>query len=59
MSITKLNKVLTDSVNDLKAKGTAKGAEMIVSGMKPAEGNNGVRYFVEGFGDSEFVKNEL
>ena len=56
MSISKLNKVLTASVNDLKAKGTAKGDEMVVTGMKPAEGKNGVRYFVEGFGNKEFVK---
>ncbi len=56
MSITKLNKILTDSVADLKAKGSAKGAEMVITGMKPAEGENSVRYFVEGYGNKEFVK---
>jgi len=56
MSITRLNKVLTDAVNDLKEKGTAKADEMIITGMKPAVGGDGVRYFVEGFGDREFVK---
>ncbi len=56
MSITKLNKVLTNSVNELKAKGTAKGDEMVITGMKAAEGDKGVRYFVEGYGDIEFVK---
>ena len=56
MSITKLNKILTDSVADLKAKGSAKGAEMVITGMKPAEGEKSVRYFVEGYGDKEFVK---
>ena len=56
MSIERLNKVLTDAVNDLKTKGTAKGDEMVITGMKPAAGENGVRYFVEGFGNKEFVK---
>ncbi len=56
MSITKLNKILTDSVADLKVKGSAKGDEMVITGMKPAEGKNSVRYFVEGYGDKEFVK---
>jgi glycine C-acetyltransferase len=56
MSITKLNKILTDSVADLKAKGSAKGDEMVITGIKPAEGRKSVRYFVEGYGEKEFVK---
>ncbi len=56
MSIKKLNKVLTDAVNDLKEKGTAKADEMVITGMKPAEGKKGVRYFVKGYGDREFIK---
>ena len=56
MSITKLNIILTDSVADLKAKGSAKGDEMVIVGMKPAAGEKSVRYFVEGYGDKEFVK---
>ena len=56
MSITKLNIILTDSVADLKAKGSAKGDEMVIVGMKPAAGEKSVRYFVEGYGDMEFVK---
>ncbi|MBC8479298.1 MAG: aminotransferase class I/II-fold pyridoxal phosphate-dependent enzyme [FCB group bacterium] len=56
MSITKLNAVLKTAVDDLKAKGTAKGKEMVVTGIKPATATNGPRYFIEGFGDKEFVK---
>jgi len=56
MSITKLNKILTDSVTDLKTKGSAKGNEMVITGMKPATSEKSVRYFVEGYGDKEFVK---
>ena len=56
MSITKLNKILNDTVADLKTKGSAKGDEMVITGMKPAAGEKSVRYFVEGYGDKEFVK---
>ncbi|NOZ08416.1 MAG: aminotransferase class I/II-fold pyridoxal phosphate-dependent enzyme, partial [FCB group bacterium] len=56
MSITKLNKILSSAVAELNEKGTAKGRETVITGMKPAEGANGVRYFVEGYGDREFVK---
>jgi len=52
----RLNKALTVNLNDLKAKGTAKGAEMVVTGVKPAEGANGPRYFIEGHGKQEFIK---
>ena len=56
MSITKLNKILNDSVAELKAKGSAKGDEMVITGIKSAEGEKGVRYYVEGYGINEFVK---
>ena len=56
MSITKLNKILADSVADLKANGSAKGDEMVITGMKPATDEISARYFVEGYGDKEFVK---
>ena len=56
MSIERLNKVLTAAVNDLKEKGTAKADEMVITGMKPADGELGVRYYVEGYGDKEFIK---
>ena len=56
MSIDRLNKVLTDAVTDLKTKGTAKAEEKVTIGMKPVSGKNGVRYFVDGFGNTEFIK---
>ena len=56
MSITKLNKILIDNVSDLKTKGIAKGDEMVIAGIKSAEGEKGVRYFVEGYGNTEFIK---
>lgn len=56
MSIDKLNKVLIDHVNDLKAKGTAKGDEMVITKVIPASKDHGPRFLVEGYGDKEFMK---
>jgi len=55
-SIDKLNKVLTANVTELTASGRAKGAEMVVTGIKPAQGTYGPRYYLEGFGKKEFIK---
>ena len=43
-------------MGELKAKGTAKGEEMIITAVKPAEGKRGPRYYVEGEGDKGFIK---
>jgi len=56
MSIKNLNNALNQGLNELKAKGTAKGKEMVITGVKPAGGKNGPRYFIEGEGDKEFIK---
>ncbi len=56
MSITRLNAVLKAAVDDLKTKGIAKGEEMVVTGIKPAAETTGPRYFIEGFGNKEFIK---
>ena len=56
MSIKNLNNALNQGLNELKAKGTAKGKEMVITGVKPAGGKNGPRYFIEGEGDREFIK---
>ena len=56
MSLQKLNSVLQLELNDIYEKGTAKGKEMVISGVKPAEGHSGPRYFVEGAGNKEFLK---
>jgi glycine C-acetyltransferase len=51
-----LNAVLKAAVDDLKAKGTAKGREMVITGLKPATETHGPRYFIEGHGDTEFIR---
>jgi glycine C-acetyltransferase len=56
MSILKLNDTLQLELDDLYKTGTAKGKEMVITGVKPAEGNKGPRYFVEGKGDKEFLR---
>ena len=56
MSVKNLNNALDQTLNELKAKGTAKGKEMVITGVKPAGGKNGPRYYIEGEGDKEFIK---
>ncbi|MEE4165032.1 MAG: aminotransferase class I/II-fold pyridoxal phosphate-dependent enzyme, partial [Desulfocapsaceae bacterium] len=56
MSIDRLNTVLKAAVDELKTRGTAKGKEMVVTGIKPATETHGPRYFIEGYGDREFIR---
>lgn len=56
MSVKNLNNALDRALNELKQKGTAKGKEMVITGVKPAGGKNGPRYYIEGEGDKEFIK---
>jgi len=51
-----LERVLNESLNDLKTKGTFKGKETLITGIKPAEPGKGPRYYIEGQGDKEFLK---
>lgn len=56
MSVGKLEQALNRDLDVLKQKGTAKGKEMVITGVKPAEGRYGPRYYIEGGGDKEFIK---
>lgn len=56
MSIKKLNALLKGAVDELKARGTAKGKETVVTSIKPATAKNGPRYFIDGYGDKEFIR---
>jgi len=56
MPVEKLNNVLTNALETLKEKGTAKGKEMVITGVKPAEGEKGPRYYIGGKGKQEFIK---
>jgi glycine C-acetyltransferase len=56
MSLQKLNDALQLELDGLYKTGSAKGKEMVITGVKPAEGNKGPRYYVEGEGNKEFLK---
>jgi glycine C-acetyltransferase len=56
MALDKLNTVLTADLKELTASGRAKGAELVITGVKPASGKFGPRYFVDGYGEKEFIK---
>lgn len=56
MPLERLDKVLKIVVEELTTKGTAKGKEMVITGIKPAEGEKGPRYYIESEGDKEFLK---
>ena len=51
MSLQKLNDALQLELDGLYKAGSAKGKEMVITGVKPAEGNKGPRYYVEGESD--------
>lgn len=56
MALEKFEKVLSDELNDLKVKGTLKGKETVVSGVKTGDGKKGTRYFLEDFPGKEFIR---
>lgn len=53
--MTKLENALNAYVDDVKAKGTAKGAEMVITEIIPPKDGNGPRYVVEAY-KQQFIK---
>jgi len=56
MPLHRLTGVLRDHVSDLETKGTAKGAESVVTVVTPPRGERGPRFRLEGQGDREFIR---
>ena len=56
MSVEKLESILAEKLETLKQKGALKGREMVITGIKPAVGEKGPRYIIEGFGQKELVR---
>lgn len=56
MAVTKLDLTLRRAVEALVEKGTAKGQEMVVTGIESARGEKGPRYYIEGHGDKAFIR---
>lgn len=56
MPLTRLSQVLDAHVAGLEEAGTAKGAESIVVDVRPAEGDRGPRFLLQGEGEREFFR---
>ena len=56
MALEKLNKALQVEIDDLFAKGTAKGKELEITDIIKPSGKKGPRYLIEGYGDKQFIK---
>jgi len=56
MSLSKIETLISGELDGLKASGTFKGNEMVISGVIQAHDNKGPRYLVEGYENQEFIK---
>lgn len=56
MGLEKLENALNAEVGELVSKGTAKGKEAIIVGVKKPEGKKGPRYLLKGHGEKEFLR---
>src|SRR5690554_3592458 len=56
MPLERVAKVLDDHVRELEQRGTAKGAESVVTSVVPPKGERGPRFRLAGEGDREFIR---
>lgn len=56
MPLKNLEITLNNYLQELKEKGTLKGKETIITKVKPKCGRKGVRYFLKGKGEKEFIR---
>jgi len=56
MGLDNLEKVLSQSLKELKDGGRLKGKEYIITKIKKAERKKGPRYFLKGKGEQEFIR---
>ena len=56
MPLDRLTRVLEAHVAELEERGTAKGAEAVVTAVRPSAGERGPRFLLEGHGEREFVR---
>jgi glycine C-acetyltransferase len=56
MPLHRLTGVLRDHVSGLEEKGTAKGAETVITRVIQPEGDRGPRFHLQGEGEKEFVR---
>ena len=56
MGLNNLEKVLSQTLKELKEEGRLKGKESIITKVKKAQGEKGPRYFLKGKGEQEFIR---
>lgn len=56
MPLDRVTEVLRGQIGELEAKGTAKGAEIVVTRVIPPAGERGPRFLLEGEGEREFIR---
>ena len=56
MPLNRLSPVLAAHVAGLEEAGTAKGNEVVVVEVRPAEGDRGPRFLLQGEGEREFIR---
>ncbi len=56
MPLDRLEKPLLDHLDELNSSGRAKGKEKVITGIKQPAGKSGPRYYLQGWGDKEFIK---
>ncbi|MCL7488815.1 MAG: aminotransferase class I/II-fold pyridoxal phosphate-dependent enzyme [Desulfobulbaceae bacterium] len=56
MTLDKLDHLLDNTLAELQARGTRKGAEHVVTGFKAGEGGFGPRCYLAGYGERPFLR---
>ena len=56
MSLKQIENILSDKLNDLKAKGTRKGEEKVITDIREAKDGFGPRYLLAGQGEKAFLR---
>jgi len=56
MSLSKIEGLISNDLDALKASGAFKGNEMVITGVTRSHDNKGPRYLIEGYGDMEFIR---
>ena len=56
MSLKKIESVLKTKIDELKTMGAFKGKEQVITGVKAADAKHGPRFYIEGFGEKEFIR---
>jgi glycine C-acetyltransferase len=56
MPVDRFHRALSTELGNLRERGTLKGAESVITGVLPAEGERGTRYLLAGEGDKPFLK---